>query len=83
MFKHIFDAASEAAHANQAMVTAAVLIFAAFAIAHLTAILYPPGDGQAHKVTRIVTICCLTAIVLLAIWFVRSAGDAWALFKGN
>ena len=76
----MFDLALRSANDSRAMMTSCVLIFVAFAVAHIAAIMYPPKDGQSQKVARTVGAVCIAAIFILVCWFLYAAHDSVSLF---
>ena len=58
-----------------AMILAAGVMFASFAIAHVCAIAFPPVDGKAQQITALTGKICLLILVVFALWFVVSAYD--------
>ena len=66
-------------HDIAAMLFAAGVMFASFAIAHLCSIAFPPTDGKS-RIAILTSRVCLLIVIVSALWFVAAAFDYMRLF---
>ncbi len=71
----MFDFAFRSVHDTAAMILTAGLMFAAFAIAHLCAIAFPPVDEKTQRITVVTSRLCLLVLIVCALWFASAAFD--------